>query len=273
MKQVKKYIIFTDLDGTLLDHDTYSWDAAKTALKKIKDKQIPLIFNTSKTLDEIKNLQEKIGINGPFVAENGGVIAFKEDFAKDRKNIKKIGEHYCFFLGKEIHFILDALHDIRQRTGLKFKGFHDMDTKEIAKLCNFSEEEAKISAQRTCSEPLIWLDDEIKVGEFIHILTQYGLRLTKGGRFYHVMGDNDKGRAVRWLMHTYSQLFPMENFQSIGLGDGENDRRMLNTVDYAIVIPSFDKQIKVFPDNPNKSVAKFPGPKGWNQSLMEILKY
>ena len=31
--QAPEYIIFTDMDGTLVDHDTYSYDAALPALE------------------------------------------------------------------------------------------------------------------------------------------------------------------------------------------------------------------------------------------------
>lgn len=35
------YLVFTDLDGTLLDHDTYSWEAARPALDRLKRQQVP----------------------------------------------------------------------------------------------------------------------------------------------------------------------------------------------------------------------------------------
>ncbi|MCH6574886.1 MAG: HAD hydrolase family protein, partial [Bacteroidetes bacterium] len=38
-----KVVIFSDLDGTLLDHDTYSFQAASEAIELIKSKNIPLV--------------------------------------------------------------------------------------------------------------------------------------------------------------------------------------------------------------------------------------
>ncbi|MCG7852909.1 MAG: HAD hydrolase family protein, partial [Methanosarcinaceae archaeon] len=49
-----KYVVFTDLDGTLIDHDTYSYKAARPALAALKKQGIPLIFCTSKTRAEIE---------------------------------------------------------------------------------------------------------------------------------------------------------------------------------------------------------------------------
>ena len=47
-------LIFTDLDGTLLDYKTYSYKKASKALSLIKKDKIPLIFCTSKTKAEIE---------------------------------------------------------------------------------------------------------------------------------------------------------------------------------------------------------------------------
>ena len=68
------FVIFSDLDGTLLDHNTYSFDAAKQALESIEDKEIPLILCTSKTRGEIEYYRELINNKHPFISENGGGI-------------------------------------------------------------------------------------------------------------------------------------------------------------------------------------------------------
>lgn len=46
---ISKVIIFTDLYGTLLDRNG-SFEAAKSALDKIKEQEIPLVFITSRLL-------------------------------------------------------------------------------------------------------------------------------------------------------------------------------------------------------------------------------
>ena len=47
------YIFFSDLDGTLLDHENYDWSAAKPALSELKRQGLPLILASSKTAAEI----------------------------------------------------------------------------------------------------------------------------------------------------------------------------------------------------------------------------
>ena len=39
--------ISTDLDGTLLDHDNYSYRAATQALELCKEQNIPIVLNLS----------------------------------------------------------------------------------------------------------------------------------------------------------------------------------------------------------------------------------
>ena len=54
-----------------------------------------------------------------------------------------------------------------------------------------------------------------------------GLRLVRGGRFQHVMGEFDKAESMQMLMKRYRALYSGEKLISVALGDGPNDRRML----------------------------------------------
>ena len=53
-------LIFSDLDGTLLDHDSYTFGAAQCALRAVRERSIPLILATSKTLAETVRINEPI---------------------------------------------------------------------------------------------------------------------------------------------------------------------------------------------------------------------
>jgi len=88
-------IIFTDLDGTLLDHSGYSWRDALPALKEIRSKNVPLVMCTSKTRKEVEVLQEEMGLREPFIVENGAGIYFPEDYRGFRieKSVARQGLH------------------------------------------------------------------------------------------------------------------------------------------------------------------------------------
>ena len=74
-------LVVTDLDGSLLDHHDYNWDAASEWLARLKQHQIPLVICSSKTAAEIVPLQKKLGISGaPFIAENGACVSPGGDY-------------------------------------------------------------------------------------------------------------------------------------------------------------------------------------------------
>ncbi|MEL6319255.1 MAG: mannosyl-3-phosphoglycerate phosphatase, partial [Cyanobacteria bacterium J06626_14] len=61
-----KLLVATDLDATLLDHQTYSYDAALPAIESLKANGCPLIFNSSKTQAEQTVLRAVLNIDDPF---------------------------------------------------------------------------------------------------------------------------------------------------------------------------------------------------------------
>ena len=76
IRPIKKtsVVIFTDLDGTLLDRDTFKFDEIKDYIKSLINNGITIIPNTSKTNAELYNFIKELGINIPFITENGSAI-------------------------------------------------------------------------------------------------------------------------------------------------------------------------------------------------------
>ncbi|MEW8587337.1 MAG: HAD-IIB family hydrolase, partial [Candidatus Thiodiazotropha sp.] len=69
-------LIFTDLDGTLLDHHSYDHRDALPALERLRDLQVPVILVSSKTLDELTVVMKQLRLEGPIIGENGAVIIY-----------------------------------------------------------------------------------------------------------------------------------------------------------------------------------------------------
>ena len=64
-------IIFTDLDGSLLHRDNFKFDEIKEYIKSLRDDGITIVPNTSKTEKEIKEFTKELGLELPFISENG----------------------------------------------------------------------------------------------------------------------------------------------------------------------------------------------------------
>ena len=70
----KRRIVFTDLDGTLLDHYTYQTDAAKETIVTLKFNNVDIVPNSSKTEQEILLIREQLTLESPFITENGAAV-------------------------------------------------------------------------------------------------------------------------------------------------------------------------------------------------------
>jgi len=265
-------IIFTDLDGTLLDHHSYSYDAAREALERIQSQRIPLIICTSKTRAEIKVWRKKLQNRDPFVSENGGGIFFPRgmkipDFSKalerEEWQVIELGIHYPKLLAKFRH--------LKELFGKKIRGFSELDVQEIMDLTGLSRKDAELARRREYTEPFIFegrpADEEKLRGE----VKALHLNLTRGGRFFHLLGDNDKGKAVNILTDIYKRDLP--HLKTIGLGDSVNDLPMLKEVDIPVVVqkPDGGYDAKML-DIPNLICARGAGPAGWNKAVLEILE-
>lgn len=267
-------VVLTDLDGTLLDHHTYSADAAKPALKTLKQLGIPVIFNTSKTRDEVIGLRQQLDNHDPFVCENGSAVFLpRPDQSGYNPEI----------LGASYQDILKALHQLRAE-GFRFRGFNDMPASEVAALTGLSLDEAHLAKQRHASEPLVWTDSDEARQRFTDSLTHFGLHATQGGRFLHVMGNTDKASGLEFFRHYYAHCWKTNASETdasktntsetkvliAALGDGENDRHMLEQADYPIVIPGAKGTLEL--TNPNAVTAHRPGPDGWNTCINTLLE-
>jgi mannosyl-3-phosphoglycerate phosphatase len=267
-------IIFSDLDGTLLDPETYSFSAAIPALELIKEEGIPLVLCSSKTRVEIEYWRDKLGNRHPFISENGGGIFipfsyFAEDHIRAAvPKSKMVGGYHVLVLGIPYQVLRGALKDLRL-SGFDIKGFGDMTPREVAEITGLSRKEAALAKKREFIEPLIFQGDKVNLSAFLTSVREKGLRLTQG-RFYHLMGDHNKGGGVDALKLLYQRKYG--NIITIALGDSPTDLPMLEKVDYPIVVRNYrgehDRRIAL----PNLMRADGIGPEGWNKAVLEFIR-
>jgi mannosyl-3-phosphoglycerate phosphatase len=269
------YIVSTDLDGTLLDHYSYSWEAAIPSINMLQDMAIPIIINTSKTFAEVNTLQAELGLHAPFIVENGSAIYVPDNFShsfnrtipKSSMAVKKT-ELTRIVCGCERHSIVAFLQQLRSANHWQFESYSDWNTQDIMQHTGLNEDNAKKSQQREFSEPLLWHDSEENLALFIQVIANSPFRMIKGGRFIHILGKSDKGAALQQLQR---QLAYDSNTQLICLGDSHNDLDMLTIADIPVFIRS------PVHDFPGYSGSKTPlyttqyGPKGWHEAFTHIL--
>ena len=267
----KKYMVFTDLDGTLLDHDTYSFQEAEPALQRLKNLNIPLIPATSKTLAEVEVLLKEMEMLSPVIVENGGAIAIPANFdLYSNKHNEEAVKFDLIYLSKPYRVIIEVLNKIREKFDFQFRGFNDMSVSEIADVTGLSQSQAQNAKQRLCSEPIMWCDSEEKLTSFITVLQKFQFRVTRGGRFFHVMGEIDKSDAMEKVVKRYRQ-FSTEDFTIIVLGDSPNDISMLCAADIGVVIRKKDQSCLSIESDKQIYTTQLAGPAGWNEFFLWLL--
>lgn len=265
-------LVFTDLDGTLLNHHDYDWSAAKPALAVLRQRQIPLMLVSSKTDVEMLALRHELGNTDPLVCENGSLVLIPQPLLESlgvSADPRSISEGYYYdYRGLPREQILTILNEVK--ADYRFTGFAWMTAEDIAEHTGLELEAARLASQRKASEPIVWRDTPEALTEFTERLARHKLRVVKGGRFYHVMGQCDKGDAVQYLQKRYEHHFGAAPF-SIALGDSPNDLDMLKQVDAPAIIPHSDGSHLEDPALKRAFVAPKEGAAGWNAAVLALI--
>ena len=267
------WVVYTDLDGTLLDHATYSYAPAREALDLLAERRIPVILCSSKTRAEIELLRRDLRHSDPFISENGGAIFIPRGYFPSA--IPDSGERQGYDVlefGAPYRKLVDALHGVATELGIKVLGFSDMSIKELAQDCRLSPQEARLAKMREYDEPFRILDSRASErSRPFDRLRELGFRCTMGGRYHHVTGVPDKGLAIRTLRELYKQQWG--SVTTIGLGDSLNDLSLLQEVDVPIFVrnPVSNTQTRLLREAPTAWLTSLPGPQGWNEAILKAL--
>jgi mannosyl-3-phosphoglycerate phosphatase len=258
-----RLLVFTDLDGTLLDHDTYQWTAALPALGRLEKAGIPLILNSSKTAPEIRELRAQLSNRAPFIVENGAAVVIPANcFGPEEEQVVTFGASR-----ERVLAVLRGLRD----EGYRFCGFSDMTAEALSEHTGLSLESARRAQDRSATEPLLWQGSDDERVAFTEKLEAENLRLVQGGRFFHAMGRFDKADGVRFLLGKYRELAGERPWVSIGLGDSPNDQRMLETVNIPVIIRGVQSDQVQLTSERHAMRSLKPGPEGWNDCVLNIL--
>jgi mannosyl-3-phosphoglycerate phosphatase len=264
-----KKVLFTDLDGTLLDLHDYSYEPALPAIELVKRHQVPIIFCTAKTLAENEYYHELLGVHDPFIVDNGGAIFVPEQYFSFEFEAANQGKYRVIELGASYNELRAALQAIRAETGFRITGFGDMTVEEVAEDANLTLEQAARAKRKSYNESFIFDEPAEREAELVTKIEAKGFAVTHGGRYYNIHGKNaDKGQAVRRL----TELFKREygTVLTIGVGDSRNDIPMLQAVDQPAVVRN-KKGGWLELGVPNLYRAEGEGPNGWVEVVRKFI--
>jgi len=263
-------VIFTDLDGTLLDLHTYDPGPAREAVARLQERGIPIVFCSSKTRAEQIAYRRQLGIRDPFIVENGAAIFIPRDYFTVPHEARPTSHGLeVIELGRPAAEIRRALREIRKETGLSFRGYHEMTVEEVAELTGLPPEAARRAMTREYSETIIVDFGPSDWQRFNAALVAHGLVCFAGGRFHTVVGlGTDKGQAVHRLAELYRQQHGA--ILTVGLGDSPNDVPMLRAVDRPFLVQRPDGTWESV-DVPGLVPIPAPGPEGWCMAVEQLL--
>jgi mannosyl-3-phosphoglycerate phosphatase len=271
-----RYVLFTDLDGCLLDCDGSSVDQVRPALDSLRSAHIPVILVSGKTRAEIEPLRERLDHHDPFIVENGAAVYVPLgtfDFTPERSR-RRLSYH-IIELGTPYALLRDVLRQIEEVVETPLRGFGDLTVDEIMVATGLSHEDALRAMHREFDEPFLVNGPSQLIEEICRQIVARGLNWTRGGQFFHLMGNNDKGQAAEILLRCYKrqrQLHDrLDRLESIGIGGSLNDLPFLLMVDHPVLVQkpdgSYDPDINL----PHLIRTPGVGPAGWHHAALKLL--
>ncbi|WP_111977966.1 HAD-IIB family hydrolase [Algibacillus agarilyticus] len=268
------WLMYSDLDGSFLDHHDYNYQAALPAFNKLRQLNIPVIFNTSKTFAEVAAFNIELDNDAGFVIENGSMVCLPEhikipEYLLPDVQVNQYENYHLINLGTSVQTITSTLKSLKQQYAFKFTGFSELSAIEVAELTSLPLHKAKLAKKRYASEPLVWQDTDKALKKFSSELKKQKLTLLKGGRFYHVLGEVNKATAVNWLTQLYAINNPYVNWNTLSAGDSPNDFAMLSETDIAICIRDAQGQHLELTSSNLQINPVTHGSQGWCEGVMQ----
>ena len=262
-------LIFTDLDSSFLSKSDFSFGNNLNMTRQLFKEGHYVVFNSSKTFNELKNFSHEQSFNLPFICENGGGIYLPKKYFK---NSKKEREGYgVVFETKNIKNKINFLkEEIIKIYGKYLTFFSDLDSANKQKLSGLDADGVKLALEREFTELILWQSNEENLIKFKEYLDFHDLKIIKGGRFHHISNNINKGISMHKLVNEYKKYYPSKNFTTVAIGDSDNDFEMLNYADYPCIVKSSDNQdfVENITSN-NLFISNKQAPEGWAECINE----
>jgi mannosyl-3-phosphoglycerate phosphatase family protein len=241
-----RILLFTDLDGTLLDYRGYTWAPAEGAVRTLLRRAVPVVFCSSKTHAEQRIHQEELGIRDPMIIENGsGVVVPHGPLSAtlaalvDAERLRRGDGYDVVTLGVRVDVVRAALRQVREAEGVVFRGYADMTLDELVESTGLPEAAARRAREREFSETVTVQGGPTAWRRLMAALEERGLRCFGDGPSGSIVGAGaDKGKAVKLVAELYRRSGGGDGLRprTAAIGDAANDAPMLRAVDRAFLV-------------------------------------
>ena len=264
-------LIFTDIDGTFINNDTFDEGLNTKTISELIQAQHSVVFNTSKTFDEVDYFQKKIKTSLSFICETGGGIYITNDNLKTTESSR--GAYQVLYESRKVTEYKDQIQSeiIRNyRDDLTF--FDDLSIEEQSSLSGLSGRDLAHASRRDFSILIKWKSTKSKYEEFKLFLKKFKLNLITGGRFSHICSEHDKGRATKLFIEQSKKFSKKSNIVTVAIGDSKNDFEMLNVVDFPCIVKSPNNHLlQDSLDSKNIIFSDHEAPTGWIECIEKVV--
>ena len=260
------FIVFSDLDGTLLDHDTYGYAGTEEALEAIRAHDGMLVLASSKTAAEMRPLRAALGFEHcPAIVENGAGILPSEGSGPFDINPQASVETSEGTYGH----LLMQLSTLPSALRVQFTGFSDLTHSEIMQKTGLSDTAAAQAKDRQFSEPGIWTGSDTDLSRFQDALHERGIAMRSGGRFLTLSFGGNKAQRMQEIASCYDPV------PTLALGDAPNDLEMLCAAHRGIIaLNPRGAQIPPLRDEKSGKIRRLEqsGPSAWNDAVLSFMR-
>lgn len=268
-RTASRYVVFTDLDGTLLDHHTYSFAEAQPGLELLRRHNLPLVFCSAKTRAEQMVYRNALRIRDPFIVENGVAVFVEQGYFKQPHSFTRSANGFeVLEFARSCTAVREVLSMVREELQLPLKGYGDMTLREIADLTGLDEQSAALASQREYEETVVTQLSDADRERFRAALARHGVKMTSGARFISISTANDKGRAAQALIEMFRREWG--EIVTVGIGDSWNDAPLLSVTDLALQVQQPGGDWADLPVNGIRRISGV-GPRGWALAMSQLV--
>ena len=246
-------MIFTALEGTLLEPSTLEAGPSRSILERLHAAGVPVVPVTVMTLEEVEPIARELGLRHAMIIEAGGAIARFVDGAWDVEP--------C---GPDPDTLLDVVREIEEISGADLLVYSALPDDEAARLSGRSGEMLARSMHRRFSEPFVVEGGSITA--VVKAAASIGFSVRRGRRFFYLCRACDEGEAFSRLREE------LRCEAAIALGGSPLDAEFLTRAEVPIVVPerNGEPDAELLAKVPNARIAPAPGPAGWGGAIEEV---